>query len=307
MYEKSHANESATRAILRFASGPRPRMLDPRMAVARDFATFVGIDLGGARGKTTAIAELRATDAGVVAVRASTRRGRQRWSDDPLWDYMQTVDSNAVIAVHAPLTLPACVRCIRPVCPGAADCVDPAVAWLRSEGERLVADPDDELHRPAPSRPRLQPYVHRGTEIMLAYRDHVWPVTAVGSTVGPVAARGVQLRRRLAGIGFALNENLIEVSPAATMAALSGPRRARRVKRDPDVWTSRAELLASLGDLQFAPHSGFSREEALGSDHVFDALLAAYTGYRWARAGSPLPPGELADDGWIWAPPSRLA
>ena len=277
------------------------------MAVARDFSTFVGIDLGGARGKTTAIAELRATAAGVTAVRASTRRGQQRWQDDPLWNYLQTVDNDALIAVHAPLTLPACVRCALPVCPGTANCNVPAVVWLRSEGEQLLADPDDDSHRSAPARPRLQPYVHRGTEIILAYRDHVWPVTAVGSTVGPVAARGVQLRRRLAGIGFALNENLLEVSPMATMAALAGPRRARRVKRDPDVWTSRAEMLTSLGDLQFAPHSGFSREEALASDHVFDALIAAYTGYLWARAGCPLPPAELADDGWIWAPPSRLA
>src|SRR5947207_14049236 len=46
----------------------------------RRFTTFVGVDLGGARGKTTAIAELRATPEGVAVHAATTRApGANPW------------------------------------------------------------------------------------------------------------------------------------------------------------------------------------------------------------------------------------
>jgi hypothetical protein len=109
------------------------------------------------------------------------------------------------------------------------------------------------------------------------------------------------------GSGFTLHENLIEVSPQATVAALFDRRRARGYKRDADPWHTRAEIVEQLGDLGFAPSSRLSREEVLRNDHCFDALVAAYTGYLWARDGwtMPEPADVFATDGWVWAPPPR--
>jgi hypothetical protein len=285
----------------------------------RRFTTFVGIDLGGSRGKTTAVSELVRTPDGVAVRQASTRAtGAAPWLDPALWDYVSTLGDDAVVAINAPLTQPACQRCTRPVCPGVEACVEPAVIWLRTEGERLVAGEaasegtvsaggtstsitsDTTSKRP---RIRLQPYMHRATEIVLAYQRGLVPTTTAGTAVGPVAARAGQLRRRLAGCGYTLNDNLLEVSPPATLGALVGRRRARATRRDADAWAARATVLEGFGDLTFAPTSRFAREDALRSVHVFDALIAGYTAYRWSREGWTLPAGGVFDDdGWIWTP-----
>jgi hypothetical protein len=296
--------------------------------VRRPFTRFLGIDLGGARGKTTAVAELtvRAGSAGemVWVQDVATRRAGEAWRDETLWEHLAGPTPGTVIAIGAPLTQPACTRCVVPACPGVAACEDPAVIWMRTEGRALaegevaesVAAPATFVSSPAPShhaghggsgRSRLLPYAHRATEIVLCHDHEILPVTALGAATGLIAARASQLKRRLAGNGFTLNENLIEVSPQATVAALFDRRRARGYKRDADPWHTRAEIVEQLGDLAFAPSSRLSREEVLRNDHCFDALVAAYTGYLWAREGwtMPAPADVFAADGWVWAPPPR--
>jgi hypothetical protein len=293
--------------------------------VRRPFTRFLGIDLGGARGKTTAVAELtvRAGSAGemVWVQDVATRRAGEAWRDETLWEHLAGPTTGTVIAIGAPLTQPACTRCVVPACPGVAACEDPAVIWMRTEGRALaegevagsVAAPATFVSSPShggghgSGRSRLLPYAHRATEIVHCHDHEILPVTALGAATGLIAARASQLKRRLAGNGFTLNENLIEVSPHATVAALFDRRRARGYKRDADPWHTRAEIVEQLGDLAFAPSSRLSREEVLRNDHCFDALVAAYTGYLWAREGwtMPEPADVFAADGWVWAPPPR--
>jgi hypothetical protein len=47
------------------------------------------------------------------------------------------------------------------------------------------------------------------------------------------------------------------------------------------------------------------RERCVQSDHLFEAVICAYTGYLWARDGwtAPAPLDALVGDGWIWTPP----
>lgn len=287
----------------------------------RAFSRFIGIDLGGGRGKTTAIAEIRsglgsaggpggpggATGAQVVEV--ATRSGRLPWTDDTLLHRLMTASpAEAVIAIDAPLTQAACGRCERPVCPGMEACADPAVIWLRTEGRALLRKVAVETvgggsRSTFTSQARLAPYAHRATEIVMTYERGLLPLSSIGHTTGAIAARAGQLRRRLRGLGFELHANLLEVSPTATVAALCGPRAARGYKRDADPWHTRALILERLDDLSFAPQSRMAREDVLQSDHCFDAVLSAYTAYLWARDGWPTPDGCFTDDGWIVAPP----
>jgi hypothetical protein len=283
--------------------------------VRRPFTRFLGIDLGGARGKTTAVADLTVRGGGIWVQEVATRRNGEPWRDDTLWEYLSSQSRDTVIAIGAPLTQPACGRCVRPACPGVAACEDPAVIWLRTEGQALAEDavaesmaaPATVVHTHTSHTRRLLPYSHRATEVVLCYEQELVPVSALGAANGLVAARAVQLRRRLAGAGFELNTNLIEVSPAATVASLFDRRRARGYKRDADAWQTRAAIVEHLGDLAFAPSSRLSREEVLRNDHCFDALIAGYTGYLWAREGWTLPePADVfRDDGWVWTPPLR--
>lgn len=253
--------------------------------------------------------------AGAEVIEVATRSTKQPWTDETLVHRLGVNDPGVAIAIDAPLTQTACSRCTEAVCPGMEACVDPAVVWLRTEGRALVRS-EGEVRRTVggmakPERPRpaagaqarLAPYLHRATDVVMTYGRGLLPVTALGTTNGTIAARAHQLRRRLRGAGFELHTNLIEVSPQATVAALCGTRLARGYKRDADPWRTRAVILERLGDLAFAPQSRMAREEVLGNDHCFDAVISAYTAYRWARDGWELPAGWFADDGWIVAPP----
>ncbi len=273
----------------------------------RAFARFVGIDLGGARGKTTAVAELRSGRTGAEVIEVALRSARQAWTDETLLQRLGAPSADLVIAIDAPLTQAACNRCEVPVCPGTEACVDPAVVWLRSEGRSLVrkvsADTVNGTPQTLSAQARLAPYAHRATDVVMTYERGLLPVSSLGAANGAIAARAGQLRRRLRGAGYELHKNLLEVSPSATIAALCGVQAARGYKRDADPWRTRALILEQLGDLSFAPQSRMAREDVLQNDHCFDAVIAGYTAYLWAREGWVTPEGCFERDGWIVAPP----
>lgn len=274
---------------------------------------YVGIDLGGARGRTTAVATLHTTSDGVAVVAAGARAKNGRWSDEELWSVLAAQPSDAVIAVGAPLTQPACQRCVRPVCPGAALCDDEAVVWLRTEGQRLVegqsatAETADGTVASAPMRHRvpLVPYLHRAADVLLTYGHRSVPTESLAAATGAVASRAHQLRLRLAGIGIHLGERLVEVSVTASLTAWFGSQRARSARHGSDAWHQRARMLDEFSDLGFTAKSRFSREDALARVHVFDAVVAAYTAYKGRTEGwwTPDRDGPWRADGWIVAPP----
>lgn len=276
----------------------------------RAFQRFVGIDLGGGRGKTTAVAELRiGANGGAEVIEVATRSGKLPWTDDTLIGRLAVPDPERVIAVDAPLTQTACGRCDRPVCPGMEACADPAVIWLRTTGRQLMQKVGIETvggrtrSVPQPAQTRLAPYAHRATDVVMTYQRGLLPVSSLGAANSQITARAGQLRRRLRGAGYQLHGNLLEVSPTATIAALCGPRDARGYKRDADPWVTRATVLEKFSDLSFAPQSRMAREDVLRNDHCFDAVISAYTAYLWAREGWELPSGVFAEDGWIFSPP----
>ncbi|MFN0245908.1 MAG: DUF429 domain-containing protein [Kofleriaceae bacterium] len=278
----------------------------------RPFTRFVGVDLGGGRGKTTALAEIRNGVQGAEVIEVSTRSAKQPWTDDTLMAYLQNrAAPGVVVAIDAPLTQTACGRCEIPVCPGMEVCSEPAVVWLRTEGRALIRKVAVEAvngrtRTEYVSQARLAPYAHRATEVILTYERGLLPLAQLGTANGTIAARANQLKRRMKGVGFTLHENLLEVSPAATVAALCGVRASRGYKRDADPWRTRAVVLEKLSDsLSFAPQSRMAREEVLGNDNAFDAVISAYTAFLWARDGWTKPDTAAFDtDGWIYTPPS---
>jgi hypothetical protein len=253
---------------------------------------FVGIDLGGGRGKTTALCEITDDGRGHAWVsKISHRVGDEPLHDDSLWYLLQDYrPADTVISIAAPLTQPACMRCTRPVCPGIDDCVEPSVQQMQ--------------HSLNPGVPRGLPYLHRCTELHLV-ADGRWSASALSGANAAIVGRAAHLRRRLGGNGFVLNQSLIETSPAAIVAALCGPIAARGYKRDADPWKTRAEVLAQFAELSFAPRSRFAREEVLQNDHRFDAMLCAYAAFLRRRHSWTIPSHLNAiadDDGYIWTP-----
>lgn len=309
----------------------------------RPFRTFIGVDLGGGKGKTTAVARLRlvkaAAGAGVpgVGVMVDDYGCGSPWYDDRLLHYLldQAAD-DTVVAIDAPLTLTACVRCTLPRCPGAGECQVETVRWFR------------ERHRLTPpasgGKPRYTPYTQRATEVLLHEEHGILARETLGQGMGPLTARGAYLRRALQG-RYTLNHNLLEVYPKATLAQLfpplspaaaslpgnaanaagvqvhyrdangqdrslydSPPRNqshvARHYKRSGHARTVREQILSSLKELSFGP--GQWQEFALQNDHQLDAVLCAYTAFLWARDGWTMPDDAVfREDGWIWLPPQH--
>jgi predicted nuclease with RNAse H fold len=266
----------------------------------RAFERFLGVDLGGGKGKKTALAvlERRGSDATIAVVGLSPRAGDPPLYDEGLVDAIRKHGDDALVCVDAPLTLPPCLRCEVPVCPGQDACTDPAVIEMRrlaeesQEGERPTRD-----HRRG--KPNVTPYTQRATEVHLHRRRGVLPRETLGQGMGPLTARAAHLMRALAD-RFRLNENLIEVYPKATLALL---HLGEPYKKRPEV---RLEILARMEGLSFAP--GVWREDCVQSDHAFDAIVCAYTGYLFARDGWIMPEESaavMARDGWIWVPPEQ--
>jgi len=325
----------------------------------RPFRTFIGVDLGGGKGKTTALTRLRwepAFGPGTATANPSVsgsalivedcgggRPAPAPWYDERLVQYLLAQRAEAVVAMDAPLTLTACVRCQLPTCPGVSTCTVPTVRWFR---ERAGAA--DRL-----GKPKYTPYTQRATEVVL-HEDHgIMPRETLGQGMGPLTARMAYLRRALSG-GFVLNENLLEVYPKATLtqlfpdleAAPAGGRAAgavgpgkkplgigyrdgngrpigldgaarltasavaRHYKRSGHALPIRERVLSELatlggvGELRFGP--GQWREFVLQSDHQFDSLICAFTAFLWTTQDWQLPAGQVfEEDGWIWFPPRR--
>ncbi len=268
----------------------------------RPFETFLGVDLGGGKGKTTAVARLALTDDRPEVMEVSTAaEGRSPWYDDVLLAYAAAHRQDAVLAIDAPLTLTACVRCQLPECPGTAKCVDKSVVWLNTIGHDLVRAADESSKKPA-----ITPYTQRATEVVLHRRHGIVPRETLGQGMGPLTARAAHLVRALAGLGYKQHDNLIEVYPKATLHALHGPKTAQRYKGGIETWKTRAEIFESMNDsLGFSVKSRMAREACLVNDNCFDAVICAYTAYLWARDGWSIPEEQrevFLADGWIYGP-----
>jgi predicted nuclease with RNAse H fold len=264
------------------------------------FHRFIGVDLGGGKGKKTALAVLErrpGAEGESPGVAVTTLLPRPR--EAPLYDTalvaaLRERSEGALMCVDAPLTLPPCLRCQQPVCPSQERCEDPAVVAMRGLGGAPMELGRD--HRRG--KPPVTPYTQRPTEVYLHRRRDILPRETLGQGMGPLTARAVHLMRALADV-YRLDENLIEVYPKATLGLMGVNQRS--YKKDRDV---RLRILSGLADLSFAP--GVWREACVQSDHAFDAIICAYTGYLWARDGWRLPEDTgivPARDGWIWVPP----
>lgn len=266
------------------------------------FRTFIGIDLGGGRGKNTAVALLqRAEGDGVRVLFVGTKTAdRKPFYDRQLLQFIEAHREHAVLAVDAPLTLTACVRCRLPRCVGLDACVDPTIDWFRKRA-RLGAEGAEA--RDGATKPTSTPYTQRACEVVLQQDFGVMPREALGQGMGPLTARARYLCRALEP-HFELNRNLIEVYPKATIQLLFDFDRAQRYKREVNTWRTRAEMLEDLADkLRFE----IWREGCLSNDHCFDAVVCAYTGYLWATQQWQLPTDDrpvFEQDGWIWVPPA---
>ena len=281
----------------------------------RKFVHVLGVDLGGGKGKKTALATLRVDGTTATVVDIAPRTGAAPFYDAALLDTIRAYGDETLLCIDAPLTLPPCLRCTVPVCPGQESCVDPSVVEMRALAAEASEARDEggfglrgnrDTRR---GKPSITPYTQRTTEVYLACSGGIAAREGLGQGTGPLAARAAHLVRALAD-RFTLNDNLIEAYPKATLVALGLGAPFKKHLRERE---TRARVLESLSaELRFGP--GVWRERCVQSDHLFEAVICAFTGFLWARDGWSLPtyastrtPEERLRDGWIWTPPVTAA
>ena len=301
----------------------------PSAGGARPFRRFIGVNLGGGRGKTTAVARLELESEGRVrVVEARVRQGHRGggedgkggdalFRDEVLVDYIRDwLDDETVVAINAPLTLPPCISC-QLACPGVSSCVVPSVVWMREHAPALLA----RRGRADRSKPSVTPYTQRAVDVLYSHAQ-LQPRESLGQGMGPLAARATYLRRALAP-DLRLHENLIEVHPPATLVRLCGAEFERRLRRGETarLWSQRKETFARLD--RWLRFDYVWPEVVVRSPHVFDAVISGFTAFLWALEGWGGPTDMLAEDssqavvaaisglgldwvedGWIWAPPT---
>src|SRR3954468_10591137 len=172
--------------------------------VQRTFQHVLGIDLGGGKGKKTALATLRVDGATTTVVDIAPRMGAAPFYDPTLLDTIRGYGDETLLCIDAPLTLPPCLRCTGPVCPGQERCVDPSVAEMGALPEAGEARPAEGGYPARPTRdmrrgkPSITPYTQRATEVFLASSAGIAAREGLGQGTGPLAARAAHLVRALA-------------------------------------------------------------------------------------------------------------
>lgn len=266
---------------------------------------FIGVSLGGARGKTTAIARLEWKEDGtpLVLVEARVKVGHRGsgaeglvedneeasprlgyFRDEALVRYLkQWPGEECVLAMDVPLSLPPCLRCDRE-CPGQSQCTVPEVVWMREQVGRLLP----RSGRSDRDKPRICPYSERATDLVNAYFGDSG-AEALAGTVGPLAARAHYLKKHLRD-RFRCQENWIEVCPRTAITRCMGKKLELATRRGSyeEVWLARRSVL--LRAIEGLEVRGVWPDMVARNVHVFRALVSAWLAHRWDRCGRPHKP-----------------
>jgi predicted nuclease with RNAse H fold len=243
----------------------------------------LGLDLGGASSRTTGIVVLEGARRPVrvgldpepqVLPRARTPAD----ADERVLELVRDARPD-VVAIDAPLTLPPCLRC-------SVACRGPGVDRCERADARGLW------------RAGWNPTSQRLCELLIYERVHERPMPTM--QLGVLTARALVLARQLRRLRPA--PRVLEVYPRATLAALRSVHPAIRPRertggraehRQGVVRAMRRKGLIEVPDRLRNPVS---------EEHVFDALVAAYTGWLHPGGLHPPPPMMRESDGWIWIP-----
>jgi hypothetical protein len=228
------------------------------------------------------------------------------FSDERLVEILTHAGPFAEVFVDCPLTVPPCVACQRPVCPGAVQCEDVSVAYMLSISSRLRRRGARKARPVNPQSQRLWDVLQLETPPDRRLEP------SYSANLAPLVARARTLQRRLNALAPALE--LKETSVAHALAALTGPLELPATTaldyRSFEVGRDRREdvldRLLATGWLEEG-ESG-EEDEIVGSVETFHAFLSALVGalHRAGRTGDR-PKGFVDGEGWVHLPESPAA
>jgi predicted nuclease with RNAse H fold len=243
----------------------------------------LGLDLGGASSRST----------GAVLLEGARRPARVVLDPEPQVLPKARTPAEAderllalvrdarpdIVAIDAPLSLPPCLRC-------SAACRGPGIDRCERADARGLW------------RAGWNPTSQRLCELLVFERVRERPMPTM--QLGALTARALVLARRLRRLRPP--PRVLEVYPRATLAALrAGDPAIRPRERAEPRADHRRGVVRALRRTGLIDVSDRLRRR-IGQEHVFDALIAAYTGWLYPRGLHPPPSMVREGDGWIWIP-----
>jgi hypothetical protein len=223
-------------------------------------------------------------------------------SDDRLIEIMTRNQPLCGIFVDVPLTLPPCMSCTRPLCPGVARCEDVAVNYMLALAEKL-APRRQRRHRPVnPQSQRLWDVYHTsmgsGPPHEPTYNPNIAPLIT--------RAKTLQRRLKLSIPKLAINETNI---PLALELLADGLGSDLSLAREYRSFSAGLERRHDWLDLLLA-EGWLSREtsperidEIVSSVEIFHSFVAALIGCMTeSQLSSQIPREYDASLGWVHLP-----
>ena len=211
--------------------------------------------------------------------RSTTRAARDdppvRRRDPAL--HRRAADAAALLALHGP-ALPGAERLRR------------SVRGRDARAGRRGGRARTATATPARGKPPITPYTQRATEVHLAASARDRGARGARPGDGPARRARRAPRARARRSLHASTRTSSRPIPKATLALLGLGTPFKKHLRERE---ARARILEALsGELRFGP--GVWRERCIQSDHLFEAVICAFTGFLWARDGWALPAGGPA-------------
>lgn len=241
---------------------------------------FAGLELGGSKGARTTFISIKYYPGKkrifIDKIVEKIQGDRTVSGDDRLIELLETTAARTV-AVNSPLSLPPCIGCVMPECPGISRCVVPEVEYMRH-----VATQTDVRQEKMPT-----PYTQRAADVYLRQLIAKGLPVAIdvdetlGASNAPLTARFQYLRSHLP------KQSFIEVNSKITTARLAdwfgfSSRELRRYRGMEHGLLNRVFLLQKMEkkqrDLPGIPHLFLYETDMqllAASIHAFDAFMAA--------------------------------
>jgi hypothetical protein len=268
-----------------------------------------GIHLSGPNAQKTAVTVLsgdpRETPLKVTKVYEKIGAFGTVFSDERLVDILTLVGPLAAVFVDCPLTVPPCVSCQLPSCPGAMHCNDVAVAYMLAISDKVRRRGARRARPVNPQNQRLWDVI----QLTATAEERLEP--SYSANLAPLVARSRTLQRRLAAL-----DPVIELYETQVPHALEALRESlglagdirQSYRRFEDGAQRRRDVITALqakGWLAVASGAQEQVAEAqlVGSVEVFHAFVTALVAACHVAGMTIERPKEyISTEGWVYLP-----
>ena len=257
---------------------------------------WLGLHLSGINAEKSALAAFELKDHIPTVTSLFERLGPKgiQTSDDRLFEIFETLSPEDCVFIDSPLGVPPCIKCIRPVCPGAMRCDDVGVAYISSISQQI-----------GKRRRSVSPQAYRVWDA-LQLKSKLLIEPTYNSNTGPLVYRAKILEKRLKSLRstFFLRETQIDLVVSRIWKNFKFPDYSLKAYRSFELGVqTRKKILNAMMENEFLALHDQDLERAVRSIEVFQAVLAGWVNVKGILGQLEGPPlNYLPDDSWVWLP-----